>query len=147
MQSREERGFISVKSCSDFKGSASQTPLCPIVAVSLNWWACVIGLLRMGFIIKSKYKEGIAMRQGWSHMMPQNWLKMSQHRAELSGKRSHFNLKSAILWPEQGNTSWIWLRSQKKAPFVCGSLTVINIHYHPVTPQATVPVPKLLQPH
>lgn len=52
-------------------------------------------------------------------MMVLNWLRMPQQRAELSWKRSHFSLKSAILWSEQENTSWFWLRSGKKASFVC----------------------------
>lgn len=127
-RSREERGLLSVESCSDFKGSSSLTPLCPIVHCPSTdghvWLVC--------HAWDSSWN--LNTREGGSHMMLQNWLKMSQQRAQLSGKRSHFNLKSAMLWPEQGNTSWLWLRSSWKAPFVCEGLTVIRIHYHPVTP-------------
>ena len=81
------------------------------------------------------------MRRWGSHMMLQYWLKMSQQRAELSGERSHFNLKSAMLWPEQGFTSWIWLRSSKKEPFVCCDQHSLSSS----DPTAMVPVPKLLK--
>ena len=81
------------------------------------------------------------MRRWGSHMMLQYWLKMSQQRAELSGERSHFNLKSAMLWPEQGLTSWIWLRSSKKEPFVCCDQHSLSSS----DPTAMVPVPKLLK--
>ena len=60
---------------------------------------------------------------------------VTAERAQLSGKRSHFNLKSAMLWPQRGNASRLWLRSSWKASlFVCEGLTVISLHYRAVTP-------------
>lgn len=88
--SREERGLISEESCSDFKGSSPQTPLCPIVALSLHWWACVIGLSRMGFIMKSKYREGVAKRRSKGLTW---WLKMPQQRAGTVRKEVTFQFE------------------------------------------------------
>lgn len=72
--------------------------------------------------MKSKYTEVfcfILMRRWESDMMlPRNWVRMSQQRSGLSGKKSHFNLKSAMLWPERGNTFGIWLILREQVFFV-----------------------------